>query len=222
MFVDWPLEQFRRTTRTRLALPAARHRGTAAVRDRVRDFFREEVRHLQPEPDRARTHRSEVHGIRVLSVGLFAAALGSASGCDLLDSCQGEGPQTSSVSLAISADLAARHGATRVKMCATDGRCETHPVPSPPASRALHGPLAFTEAQFTHVLPTRVTRQGSAGPSVQLTAALYSGNTLVLTSRATLGPVTMNPGTGRTCHYKGYWVSAELRSDGTLNYHRLA
>ena len=55
----------------------------------------------------------------------------------------------------------------------------------------------------------------------EITVTLYSGGTSMLTSQATLGPVTMNPGTGRTCHYDGYWVSAELRSDDTLDYHRL-
>jgi len=148
------------------------------------------------------------------------AAAAALSGCGLVGNCQQEGPQTSSVSLAVSTDLVARDRVTEVKMCVVDGQCETQPLPAP-ASPVRTGPLAFTGAEFTKVLPARVTQQGSAGPPIQLTVTLYSGGTSVLTSQATLGPVTMNPGTGRTCHYNGYWVSAELRSDGTLDYHRL-
>jgi hypothetical protein len=51
---------------------------------------------------------------------------------------------------------------------------------------------------------------------------LLSGTTAVHTADATLGPVTINPGGAKHCHFKGYWVSAELRQDGSLNYHLLS
>lgn len=147
--------------------------------------------------------------MHVLSPALVAmAALSGASGCDLFNECEREGPQTSSVSLAISSDLVARDRATTVEVCVVGGRCETRPLPSLSA--------------FADLLPARVTRQGSAGPPVRITATLYDGRTSVLASQATLGPVTMNPGISRTCHYPGYWVAAKLGSDGVLGYQQFA
>ncbi|MBO0869440.1 MAG: hypothetical protein J2P15_12820 [Micromonosporaceae bacterium] len=142
------------------------------------------------------------------------AGLAGVAGCGLVDDCRG--PETSSVSLAISADLVARDRATRVEVCVAGGQCETQPLPSPPASPARPGPLSLTSLDFTHVLPAPVTRQGSAGPPVLITVVLYAGHTSVLTSRAEVAPVDMNPGNGRICHYKGYWVDVELRDNGTI------
>lgn len=113
----------------------------------------------------------------------------------------------------------ARDRATSVTVCVAGGHCETQLLPPPPA---LRGRLAFTGTRFTHVLPARVTRRGSAGPPVKITATLYARRTSVLTSQPTLGPVTMPSGTGRTCHFLGYWVTAKLRSDGVLGYHQFA
>lgn len=154
---------------------------------------------------------------------LFAAAAVVLTGLydwGLVTNCRHEGPTSSSVTLAMSSVLVARDRATSVEMCVVDGHCETRPFQPPPA---FPTPGAFTRTKFTHVLPEGVTHQGSAGPPVKITVTLYDpGHTSVLTSSATLAPVTMNPGTGRRCHYAGYWVSAELRSDGALGYHQLA
>lgn len=149
---------------------------------------------------------------------LLAAALVGVGGCGLGDNCHG--PDTSSIELAIPADLVARDGATRVELCVAGGQCETQPLP-PPASPNLRGPATVTGAAFTHVLPAQVSRQGSAGPPVRITVTLYARGTPVLTSHAMAGPVTVNPGNGRACRSKGYWVDVELLDNGRIDY-RLA
>jgi hypothetical protein len=77
--------------------------------------------------------------------------------------------------------------------------------------------------EFTRVVPALVTQQGFAGPPVNITVTVYSASTSVLTRQTTLGAGHDEPGYRPILPLlQGVLVSAELRPDGTLDYHRLA
>ncbi len=167
----------------------------------------------------------------LLAALLGAAALLGLYGCDgpLSNDCPWT---TSSVTVQIPVDLVAADTATAAKLCVAGGHCQTQPLitaspaqataPSAaPSTRRLRQTPAV-RATFTDVLPPSVARQGSDGPPVQLTLTLYSSGKSVLTAQATLGPVNVVAGRPGTCHTTGYWVAAELHTDGTLSYQRFA
>jgi hypothetical protein len=162
-----------------------------------------------------------------VAVLLGLASLSAASGCGLVNSCQDQGPQTSSITLVDANYLPYHPSVDRVRLCVTDGQCETRPVPAahtlaPPSGTSAPPRYAYSSLEFTQALPESVTRQGSSGPPVHITLTLYAGADPVHSTEATLGPVTMNPGGAQRCHYRGYWVSAELHRDGSLGYHMLS
>lgn len=153
------------------------------------------------------------------------------AGCGAPDGCGSGGPDSSGVSLRSVSYLADHPSITAVRMCAAGGRCETQPVPPvhlvvAPTSTGSTGSASPRPApqglEFDRVLPEAVTRDGSDGPPVRLTMTLYAGHVPVRSGQATLGPLSVNPGGTRRCHFRNYRILAELRDDGSLGYQQLA
>jgi hypothetical protein len=173
-----------------------------------------------------------MRSVKQLLVALLGAtALVGECGCGGLGGSDC-GWTTSSVTVQIPVDLVASDAATTAKLCVVGGQCQIQPLVTPswahettatatPSTARLRQ-LPETGVTFTDVLPASVTRQGSDGPPVQLIMTLYASDKLVLTAEAILGPVNVVAGRPGTCHAKGYWVAAELHTDGTLGDQQFA